>query len=51
LKRQGRSSSTLVASHPPTKLSFVEEDGEFKVSRCQEFIDTQEYGIFTAKLA
>lgn len=32
-------------------LSFVEEDGEFKVSRCKEFIDTQQYGTFTAELA
>ena len=32
-------------------LSFVEEDGELKVSECKEFIDSQEYGAFTAKIA
>jgi len=32
-------------------LSFVEEDGELKVSRCREFIDSQEYGAFTARIA
>lgn len=32
-------------------LSFVEEDGELKVSRCKEFIDSQEYGAFTARVA
>ena len=32
-------------------LSFAEEDGELKLSRCQEFIDSQEYGTFIAKIA
>jgi len=31
-------------------LSFVEEDGELKVSRCKEFIDSKEYGAFTANI-
>ena len=31
-------------------LSFVEEDGELKVSRCNEFIDSQEYNAFIAKI-
>ena len=32
-------------------LSLVGEDGELKVSRCEEFIDSHEYGTFTAKAA
>jgi len=32
-------------------LSFVEEDGELEISRCKEFIDTQEYGSFTEQIA
>lgn len=32
-------------------LTFVEEDGELKFSRIQEFIDTQEYVTFFAKIA
>lgn len=32
-------------------LSFVEEGEELKVSRCEEFIDSQEYGTFTTKIA
>lgn len=32
-------------------LFFVEEDGELKISRCEEFLDSQEYIAFTAKVA
>ena len=32
-------------------LSLIDEDGELKVSRCEELIDSQEYGTFTAKVA
>ena len=32
-------------------LSFVEEDGELKLSRCKEFIDTKGYAVFTAEIA
>ena len=31
-------------------LSYVEEDGELKLSRCDEFIDSQEYATFGAKV-
>ena len=32
-------------------ISFVEEDGKLKLSRCEEFIDSQEYNKFVAKIA
>jgi hypothetical protein len=32
-------------------LTFVEEDGELKFSRIEEFIDSQEYSSFFAKVS
>lgn len=32
-------------------LSIVEEAGELKISRCHEFMDTQEMNDFSAKFA
>ena len=32
-------------------LSIVEEEGELKISRCKEFMDTQEMNNFSAKFA
>lgn len=31
-------------------LTFVEEDGELKLSRIEEFVDSQEYSSFFAKV-
>ena len=30
-------------------LSFVEEDGELKISRCEDFVDSQAFVSFMAK--